>query len=156
MRDFCRAAGEPVGASSRQLLQTMEDGRIKMYVIWKTLELRNRNAELFREGKYVALESSGEHAKHVVAFARKYGRDSIIVAVPRLTSKLLKSQERPPCSADVWKDTRLRLPGTAATQWRNVFTGALLRTELEDNTTALSAKSLFSDFPVALLNYEPD
>jgi (1->4)-alpha-D-glucan 1-alpha-D-glucosylmutase len=156
IRDFCRAAGEPVGACSRQLLQNMEDGRIKMYVIWKTLELRNRNAQLFREGKYVALESSGEHAKHVVAFARKYGRDSIIVAVPRLTAKLLKSQEQPPCSADVWKDTRLQLPGTAATQWRNVFTGALLRTELEDKATALSAKGLFSDFPVALLNYEPD
>src|SRR5207244_2256588 len=37
------------------LLRRWHDGRVKLYATWKTLALRNRFAELFRDGDYVPL-----------------------------------------------------------------------------------------------------
>jgi (1->4)-alpha-D-glucan 1-alpha-D-glucosylmutase len=154
MRNSDAASGDRVSALACELAQNMEDGRIKMYVIWKTLELRNRNAGLFREGAYVPLETSGEQAKHVVAFARKHETSCVMVAVPRLSAKLLKGETRLPCAPEAWQNTQIELPCKAGRTWRNVFTGTVLGTEIED--TVLPAKHAFTDFPLALLESVPE
>ena len=46
------------GAGTRELLQNPSDGRIKLYMIWKLLGLRNRHRDLFRDGEYVPLKRS--------------------------------------------------------------------------------------------------
>jgi (1->4)-alpha-D-glucan 1-alpha-D-glucosylmutase len=149
-------SGGRAKAFANELAHNMEDGRIKMYVIWKALELRNRDAKLFREGAYIPLESRGEQAKHVVAFARKRETGCVIVAVPRLTAKLLKGETRLPCDGDVWQDTRIELPYKEGKQLRNVFTGTVLGTDVRDSGTVLAATRLFADFPVALLVSGPE
>jgi maltooligosyltrehalose synthase len=124
LTELASSPGEQRLAFMRDLMQNMHDGRVKMYVIWRALELRNCNAELFREGEYVPLQVSGEHARHIVAFARRNETRSVIVAVPRLTAKLLKNEERLPCSSELWKDTSVQLPAATANSWHNVLTGA--------------------------------
>src|SRR5690606_23575335 len=45
---FARSEDAPV-ALARELLASIEDGRIKLYVTWRGLALRARHPELFRE-----------------------------------------------------------------------------------------------------------
>jgi (1->4)-alpha-D-glucan 1-alpha-D-glucosylmutase len=136
---------------SVDLLRNMEDGWIKLYVIWKTLDLRNRNPNLFRYGTYIPLESLGENAKHVVAFARVHETGTAIVAVPRLIAQLMKCETVLPRGCEVWRGTTIQLLFKPKTGLRNLFTGNLIRVQDSGHCTTLSAKDLFADFPVALL-----
>jgi maltooligosyltrehalose synthase len=70
------------------LVDAKEDGRIKLYVTWRTLTFRREHAALFREGSYLPLEVAGELAEHVFAFARERDGACLIVAVPRLLARL--------------------------------------------------------------------
>lgn len=58
------------------MLRRWFDGRVKMFVTWKGLDLRKRKAEVFRRGAYTALQSDSESA---VAFLRG---DELLVAAP--------------------------------------------------------------------------
>src|SRR5207302_7629671 len=58
------------------LLRRWSDGRVKMFVTWKLLELRARRAEVFQHGSYEPLDGG----RNVCAFSRG---DEVIVAVPR-------------------------------------------------------------------------
>ena len=140
---------------AREFLQCPSDGRIKLYVIWKLLGLRNRNRDLFRDGAYLPLETLGEHADHVLAFARKTQTESIIVAVPRLCAKLLKG-EQPLCpNCNVWEDTRIQFSFGSGTSFRHLFTGQSVRARKNGDVSELSAGQLFADFPIALLTTAP-
>jgi (1->4)-alpha-D-glucan 1-alpha-D-glucosylmutase len=135
----------------RELLEKPEDGQIKLYVIQQTLRLRNRNAELFRDGEYVPLRSTGEYAKHVVAFARIHESGEVIVAAPRLYAKLMNGEPRLPSGVDLWKDTRIHLSDRTGKKFHNAFTGKLVAAEVYQNSSLLTAAKLFDEFPVALL-----
>jgi (1->4)-alpha-D-glucan 1-alpha-D-glucosylmutase len=138
-------------AGAREVLQNPSDGRIKLYVIWKLLGLRNRNRDLFRDGEYLPLETLGGHANHVLAFARTSQAESIIVVVPRLCAKLLKGEPplRPGCN--VWEDTRIQFSFSGGTLFRNLFTGQSVRARKNGDVSELPARQLFADFPIALL-----
>ncbi len=57
------------------------DGRIKFALTRHLLRLRTELADVFTNGDYQPLEVSGPHAGHVIAFARRRGRDAAIIAV---------------------------------------------------------------------------
>jgi (1->4)-alpha-D-glucan 1-alpha-D-glucosylmutase len=59
------------------------DGRIKFALMRSLLRLRREHAELFRRGSYEPLAVSGSQADHVIAFARTWKRQQLIVAVAR-------------------------------------------------------------------------
>ena len=59
---------------AQALLAAPQDGRAKLLVTWRLLELRKRRLELMREGEYSGLAVSGARAAHVLAFARSHGR----------------------------------------------------------------------------------
>jgi (1->4)-alpha-D-glucan 1-alpha-D-glucosylmutase len=140
-----------------ELVQNADDGRIKLYVIWKTLAFRNRNADLFRDGEYLPLQTSGEHANHVVAFARRAdNRNGVdpevaIVAVPRLLAKVVKNDAHLLVGNDVWSDTRIQLRANLGTRFRNLFTGEVLEAQKSGPALELPAAQMFADFPIALL-----
>ena len=137
--DRVEAELEREGGAIAGLLDTWQDGAVKMALTWRALQLRRRLPELFTHGGYQPLEAGGARAEHVCAFARTLGGQAVLVAVPRLVGGL---GERPD-----WGDTALALPeGLAGTGWRNVLTGAAL-----DATARLPASALFDGFPVALL-----
>jgi (1->4)-alpha-D-glucan 1-alpha-D-glucosylmutase len=65
----------------RGLAQHWPDGHIKLAWTRHLLMIRTELADLFAHGDYVPLEVSGPHRDHVMAFARRRGRDAAIVAV---------------------------------------------------------------------------
>jgi len=118
------------------LLRRWQDGRVKMFVAWKTLELRARRAEVFREGDYEPLDAG----HNVCAFTRRAGEATVLVAVPRLTTQLVKAGAMP--LGEVWgDDAHLAAPGA----WRNIFTGAT------HEGPTLPLREVFASFPVAVL-----
>ncbi len=89
----------------RPLLDRIEDGDIKLYLIWRVLQLRKVWPEVFNQGDYLPIRVSGEHARHVCAYARRTRQCTILTAVPRLTTALLADGAALPLGEIVWQDT---------------------------------------------------
>ena len=130
-----------------QLLADPLDGRAKMWVIWRLLQLRRELPELFSAGGYGALAATGSAAGHVVAFRRAHGKHVLIVASGRLFAKLLGAAGKLPLG-DAWGDTRLTIPDLAVgTVLSDVLSGT--RVTLEGGGLPLAR--LFSALPAAAL-----
>ncbi len=56
-----------------------------MKLAWtrRLLKLRTEMADVFTDGDYQPLQVTGPHREHVIAFARRHGRDAAIVAVAK-------------------------------------------------------------------------
>ncbi len=65
------------------LAQRWPDGHIKLAWTRHLLKVRTELADVFAHGDYVPLEVSGPHRDHIIAFARRRGRDAAIVAVAK-------------------------------------------------------------------------
>jgi (1->4)-alpha-D-glucan 1-alpha-D-glucosylmutase len=76
----------PAG-TSRSSARRSRDGAIKLYVVYKGLQLRRNQARLFLQGEYLPLAVAGEMAEHVCAFARCYESQWVVAVVPRLLAK---------------------------------------------------------------------
>ena len=144
----------PVDYAARQRALDAIDGDVptdlaapftKLWLTRQLLRLRAEHPELFAAGDYQPLHGAGERAVNLFAFARRHGDQTIVVAVPRLTTKLTRPDGAAPVGA-VWGDTTLALPA-AVGSWRNWFTGAAL--DLNDGQ--LSVSELLADFPFAIL-----
>jgi (1->4)-alpha-D-glucan 1-alpha-D-glucosylmutase len=127
-----------------ELLFNWRDGRIKQTLIAQVLALRKAHPQVFRSGRYTALEVVGQHAERVVAFCREHQGQRVLVVVPRWSHELLENGVRPQINARVWGDTRVKLPFAAPTQnWKGLFhTGAVTPDKELLISTALG------DFPV--------
>ncbi len=132
----------------RALFEGIEDGRAKLYVTWRLLQLRRAHEALFTGGGYTPLRASGARARHVVAFARRHGQEAAVTVVPRLVAGLGVPPGTLPCGAGVWGDTRLHLPFVAeGAPLRDVIGGAELR--VEDG--GIDVARLLALAPVAVL-----
>ena len=67
----------------RGLAQNWRNGHLKLAWTRHLLKLRNELADEFTSGEYLPLEVTGPHRDHIIAFARRRGRDAAIVAVAR-------------------------------------------------------------------------
>ena len=136
-----------LGSLIRDLLGRMEDGRIKLYVVYKALNFRRAQSEIFQSGDYLPLTATTKGREHLCAFARRKGDRWAMVAVPRLITKLA-GPEGLPLGEKTWDGAALLLPREAPAHWRNVFTGETLATE---GKKQLALAEVFGAFPVALL-----
>ncbi|WP_236217048.1 malto-oligosyltrehalose synthase [Pseudomonas rhodesiae] len=120
-----QALNTPPGTD--QLLTHWHDGRIKQALIGQVLGLRSAQPELFRHGSYTPLEVLGQRADRVVAFSREHQGKQLVVVVPRWSHALLENGVQPLIPAQVWGDSRVKLPFAASTQnWKGLFqTGAV-------------------------------
>jgi (1->4)-alpha-D-glucan 1-alpha-D-glucosylmutase len=153
LRAATLAAGEDVRELARSLVDTKEDGRIKLHVTDRALHCRREHPGLFSGGEYIPVPVVGAKAGHVFAFARRSADHCALVAVPRLLARLAPDMARPPFGEAVWEDTRLDLSvaGTGpGWRWRNVFTGEVLVAREEEGMPSLTAAEVFANFPVAL------
>ena len=80
--DACSAHGLP------ELMEHWQDGRIKLYLIWKALRFRRDHEDLFRAGEFLALKSAGSFSRNIAAFVRRKGTSWALAAVPRWLSQL--------------------------------------------------------------------
>jgi (1->4)-alpha-D-glucan 1-alpha-D-glucosylmutase len=134
-----------IGQMVQDLLATIEDGKIKLFLIYRALKARNSNREIFRSGAYLPLESAGRFKNHVVAFAWRYKRQWALVIAPRFLSHLVQEGDFP-LGRQVWRDTEVIMPNGAPAAWRNAITNEVLSAG-----KALSVGDTFLSFPVALL-----
>jgi (1->4)-alpha-D-glucan 1-alpha-D-glucosylmutase len=67
----------------QSLVQNWSNGQLKLAWTRQLLKLRTELADVFAYGDYEPLEISGPHRDHVIAFARRRGRDAAIIAVAK-------------------------------------------------------------------------
>jgi (1->4)-alpha-D-glucan 1-alpha-D-glucosylmutase len=65
------------------LAQNWSNGHLKLVWTRHLLKLRTELADVFAHGDYEPLEVSGPHRDHIIAFARRRGRDAAITAVAK-------------------------------------------------------------------------
>ena len=129
------------------LMDSLDDSRLKLYITWRTLQLRATSPDLFALGEYVPLDVSGTYAEHVCAYARTWGDEAIITVVPRLTLKRVGEQDEPPTGPAVWDDTLIHLPESLAKHaWRDVLSGAQ-----HDASASLPLGKVLTILPVGLM-----
>jgi len=152
LKDQVERAGQDLISLVKELLDDSHAGRIKLYVIWRTLNFRSAHKQIFSNGIYLPLESTGKKRDHVCAFARILGDEWVLVATPRLVVGLTGGVEQLPLGAGVWKDTCLPLPSElAGGTYRNLFTGERLSLQKDGDKMSLPVAAVFAYFPVTLL-----
>ncbi len=120
------------------LAQHWPDGHIKLAWTRHLLKLRAELPDVFAHGDYQPIEVTGPHSAHVVAFARRRGRDAVIVAVAKSLAPLSQGGRVWP-RAETF-DGALRIDGYSV-QGIGGKAGA----------TELRLSEIFRDLPVAVL-----
>jgi (1->4)-alpha-D-glucan 1-alpha-D-glucosylmutase len=124
-----RLLKEMTGMNATQVMQRMEDGLPKMWVVNKALALRNERPEWFgAEAAYTPLSAHGPQKERVIAYLRG---DRVLTVVPRWTH-----------GDTAWSKTMLALPEG---RWRNVLSDEIVAGGL------VAVEALLREFPVALL-----
>jgi len=129
-----------------EMMESREDGRLKLYLIQRALHARSDHGELFAHGDYIPLQGKGTFRRHLVSFARRKGSSWAVAIVPRLCVALEENGGDFPLGKQIWRDTAVALPKEAPLRWRDVFTGRSM-----DLHGRISVGQAFEEFPVALL-----
>lgn len=144
-----KLGGDPDPLSVIRLLKTPEDGRLKLFLIWKTLCFRKQWPDIFQCGEYVPLTVQGAKADHIVAFVRSWERSNVLVVVPRLAASLLGDSDAPPIGPNVWGDTEILLPPRISCErFQNAFTEE--DTNFSNPEEKIEVSKLLGHFPAAL------
>ena len=102
----------------RELLARWADGRIKLFLTQRILQLRRNQPEVFALGDYLPLQTSGNFRDSVVSFVRKHDQNWVAIIAPRLTARI----GFPPVG-DKWQDTAIDFPQLVeGTSWQDIFT----------------------------------
>ena len=120
-------------------------GGIKLWMLHKLLEVRRQHKELFFEGDYIPLRVKGKHRHHIIAFARYYSREWLLVITALHVAELCDQQK---CGMEEidWADTHVALPSEAPRDFQNLWTG-----EKGFLTDDLQVSQLFTHLPMALV-----
>ncbi len=156
LRQRAEAQEGTLGKLARELVDERIDGAIKLYAIWKTLNLRRDHAGFFATGRYIPLDGRGAAKEHLCAFARKTPQGTVLVVVPRLVAGLIGGSNRPPIGTEVWSDTEIVLPQQArGARFRDIFTGETIKGSLSSadpgEPYCLPLSAILGAFPVAVL-----
>lgn len=122
------------------------NGKIKLWLTQYLLQLRKESPELFAKGDYVPLTVTGTGRKHILAFARKYRREWLVVIVPLH----LGGMETDFSALDIidWEDTHVKLPTGVSVNWQNLLQPGHVTGNQLDLRTVLKTS------PIAILKGE--
>lgn len=150
----CRALLDAPGPDeARRLLDSWEDGRIKLYLTLAGLQLRRRNPTLLLEGEYVPVAAAGERREHLVALVRRQGDAAVLAVVPRLVAGLAGEGDAWPTGPAAWGDTTVVLPDDlTGRRFRNALTGETIAA----SPGGFRAATLLDTLPVGLYAAEAD
>jgi len=132
----------------QQVLNSWEDGRVKLYLTYKALNVRQSYRDLFQDGEYIPLQVVGQRQEHVCAFARHRQTGYAVVVIPRLLTRLV-GVGAIPVGQDIWGEDLLLLPDGVPECWLNVFTGEKLK--VSGMKKGLKLSDILRRFPVAFL-----
>lgn len=149
-REILRKLRETARDRLPELLAEMrtapEDGRIKMFLTYRSLAARKANRVLFEDGVYIPLVVEGNHQRNLFAFARNHESKWAITIAPRLFTELTEEGVWP-LGGDTWHDTRLVLPEGTPAEFVDVLTGRTVKTD----SRRLKLADTLTELPVALL-----
>jgi len=132
----------------QQVLNSLGDGRVKLYATYKGLNVRKSYSDLFQDGGYIPLQVVGHRQEHMCAFARRRGEEYALVIIPRLLTRLVRVGVIP-VGREVWGEDLLLLSEGMPEHWLNIFTGE--RVGVSDTKRGLRLSDVLCRFPVALL-----
>ncbi|HLH53465.1 MAG TPA: malto-oligosyltrehalose synthase [Verrucomicrobiae bacterium] len=133
----------------KSLLKNYQTGQIKLYTIWRVLDLRARRRDLFESGEYAPLSATGGKQEHICAFARRGANECVIAVAARLMMSLGRGAQRAALEPDVWQQTALPVavaePGA---RFRDVLTQQVISVGPD---RLIPIATLLSTLPVAVL-----
>jgi len=132
-------------ALQQQLLRHPDDGKVKLYLLYKALNKRRALQQLFNFGEYIPLQVQGMHKHRILAFARQHQGQWAVVVVPLRLASLIGEQELP-IGQQIWEDTAIVLPEGAPAQWQQVIGEGTVTAD-----GSLKVADVFNNFPVAFL-----
>jgi len=124
----------------QKLFRSWKDGRIKLYLLYRTLQFRKRHPDLFLKGAYLPLTVEEGEEETICAFARHHEHHWMVVLVPR------GSLQR-----TAWEAKRVALPKGFPKTARNILTNETLPTTEHQGVNYLPVKALWNILPVAML-----
>jgi (1->4)-alpha-D-glucan 1-alpha-D-glucosylmutase len=135
----------------QRMLDRWEDGQIKLHVIRSLLQQRRAFPDLFAEGSYRPVGTSGRAGVNLVAWSRRRGRHWIIALVPRLALEA-GGPGRFPIGPRVWGNTTCVLPKGAPQSYVDIFTGR----RITATRGRIEVASALGVLPVALLRVDDE
>ncbi len=111
----------------KKLWKHREEGQIKLWLTRASLLARQQFPELFTEGEYIPLEVQGKRAEHLMAYARRCGRQYAVVVLPLYPLTLSQGKAKHLLNLD-WGDTQVLLPPLAPHDWQDQLTGHSIST----------------------------
>ncbi|MDB5196549.1 MAG: malQ, partial [Flaviaesturariibacter sp.] len=124
-----------------ELWQNKTDGRIKLWLTKKLLQIRQSSVRLYGEGDYIPLKVEGEKKNQVLAFARRLGQELTIVIAP-LNAPVMEQDFD-------WAETRVLLPASVNQNWKS-----LLEEKSGKAVTSIFVKDAFAVLPFAILQMQ--
>jgi (1->4)-alpha-D-glucan 1-alpha-D-glucosylmutase len=134
----------------RELLQNWRDGRIKLYLIWKVLNLRRKYPRVFLDGKFLPMRITGKRGSNVVAYVRRRGDIWVMTIVPRWLART-KASLTSASMRNFWAGSHIVNPGNAPRHWLNVLTEETVKSRRLRGEACLSLQDCLRNFPVAVL-----
>jgi (1->4)-alpha-D-glucan 1-alpha-D-glucosylmutase len=142
-----------LSALARSLVDSKEDGRIKLFLTMQGLRYRRQHPTLFLAGAYHPLDADGPRKEHLLAFARRTESHMAVAVAPRFLARL--DHDGPPLGRAVWQRTWLLLPAEwRGHRYRNVLTGEVVPVSSHEGRPALPVDAVLSSFPAALLELD--
>jgi (1->4)-alpha-D-glucan 1-alpha-D-glucosylmutase len=142
-----RGSCEPTAVET--LLRDWADGRIKLHVLRRALQLRRALPLLFARGSYEPLEVRGERSEHAVAFLRRHESGVAVIAVGRFFAALQVRDEEP--AALHWGDSVLYVADLGHADLIDAFTGRRIVAAAVRGPSEIPLRSLFGTLPIAAL-----
>jgi (1->4)-alpha-D-glucan 1-alpha-D-glucosylmutase len=128
------------------LLRSLPDGRAKLYIIRRGLEVRRARPALFQGPRYLPLHADSGREENVVAFALVRNGQSLVAVAPRLFARLMGEGDLAPVGERIWGEAAIALPESLRGEFVDVLTD-----ERHSLQGRLPLARLLGRFPVALL-----
>ena len=136
--------------NAARLVGSFADGTVKMHVTRLLLMLRRQESGLFLDGDYIPLKAAGKRRDGVVSFARRLGKQSVIVIAPIRTVGLTQ-QGRGRLWHRSWEDTYVTLPEDFPRGHRDIFTGRKPEVREGRHGGRLMIGDALVEFPVSVM-----
>ncbi|MFZ0891632.1 MAG: malto-oligosyltrehalose synthase [Thermoplasmata archaeon] len=136
-------------AGVRRLCQSWWTGDLKQYVTHRALQARSSHLDLLSNGRYVPLQASGREPQAVLAFARAWRDEWLLVAIGRHLARRGVSEDHPP-DGTPWNGVEIALPPGAPRTWNDELI-ARRPIEMIGARSRLHVAEIFETLPVAIL-----
>jgi (1->4)-alpha-D-glucan 1-alpha-D-glucosylmutase len=123
----------------QQLTKDWPSGHVKLAWTRQLLKLRTELADLFTNGDYAPLEVTGTHRDHFIAYARRHGRNAVVVVAPRCLAPFTDNGRAWPRAASI--DATLNVKGYAVEGFADADASELRLSDLLKDLPGAVAKA---------------